>query len=65
MAHHHHHHLRAGSELQATSTDLLTALERSAMALNTIAHTLENEFSQRFGHTGVRTDHTPAAWAAQ
>lgn len=33
---------------------MLTSLDRSAMALNMIAHTLENEFAERFGHTGVR-----------
>jgi hypothetical protein len=40
--------------LSTSSQDMLTALDRSAMTLNMIAHTLENEFSERFGHTGVR-----------
>lgn len=51
MAHHHQY----GTDLQSTSQDMLTALDRSAAALNMIAHTLENEFAERFGHTGVGT----------
>lgn len=43
-----------GADLLTSSQDLLTSLDRSAVALNMIAHTLENEFSERFGHTGVR-----------
>lgn len=42
-----------GTDLLSTSNDLLTCLDRSAVALNMIAHTLENEFAERFGHTGV------------
>jgi hypothetical protein len=44
-----------GIDLLSTSNDLLTSLDRGAVALNMIAHTLENEFAERFGHTGVRT----------
>jgi hypothetical protein len=40
-------------DLLGTSRDLLTSLDRSAAALNMVAHTLENEFAERFGHTGV------------
>eukprot|EP00878_Enallax_costatus_P016446 GHUV01017251.1.p1 GENE.GHUV01017251.1~~GHUV01017251.1.p1 ORF type:complete len:158 (+),score=46.95 GHUV01017251.1:335-808(+) len=42
-----------GTDLLSSSQDLLTSLDRSAMALNMIAHTLENEFVERFGHTGA------------
>eukprot|EP00775_Hariotina_reticulata_P006432 gene6432-6662_t len=42
-----------GLDLLSTSNDLLTSLDRSAVALNMIAHTLENEFAERFGHTGA------------
>lgn len=66
MHHHHHHHSTTttssrstmqypGTDLLSTSQDMLTSLDRSAMALNMIAHTLENEFEERFGHTGVRS----------
>jgi hypothetical protein len=48
-----HSRAQYGTDLQSTSQDMLTALDRSAMALNMIAHTLENEFAERFGHTGV------------
>lgn len=41
------------ADLLASSRDLLMSIDRSAMALNMVAHTLENEFSERFGHTGV------------
>lgn len=51
-----HGRAQYGTDLLSTSQDMLTALDRSAMALNMIAHTLENEFSERFGHTGVRGD---------
>lgn len=40
-------------DLLGTSRDLLTSLDRSAATLNMVAHTLENEFAERFGHTGV------------
>lgn len=48
-----HGRAQYGTDLLSTSQDVLTALDRSAMALNMIAHTLENEFSERFGHTGA------------
>lgn len=48
MAHMH------GADLQGAAHDLLTSLERSAVSLDAVAHALENEFMQRFGHTGVR-----------
>lgn len=48
------HRAQYGTDLLSSSQDMLTSLDRSAMALNMIAHTLENEFAERFGHTGVR-----------
>lgn len=50
-----HNRAQYGTDLQSTSQDMLTALDRSAMALNMVARTLENEFAERFGHTGVRS----------
>lgn len=40
-------------DLLGTSRDLLTSLDRSAATLNMVAHTLENEFAERFGNTGA------------
>mgnify|MGYP001807492521 CR=1 FL=1 len=48
------HRAQYSTDLLSSSQDMLTSLDRSAMALNMIAHTLENEFAERFGHTGVR-----------
>jgi hypothetical protein len=56
------HRAQYGTDLLSSSQDMLTSLDRSAMALNMIAHTLENEFAKRFGHTGVRVVIDP--WAA-
>lgn len=60
-----HGRAQYGTDLLSTSQDVLTALDRSAMALNMIAHTLENEFSERFGHTGVRGHTSGGAALAQ